>query len=51
MEMRIKRIPDEVHKRLKIQAVVQDVSLNDLIVRILREAAERNQVDQPAQGR
>ena len=41
MEMRIRRLPPEVHKRLKLEAVRQGIPLNDLVVRILSAEAKK----------
>ncbi len=39
--MRLKNVPDEVHRELKIMAVRQNVALNDLIIEILTQAAQK----------
>jgi len=38
-ELNIKNFPDELHKRLKIQAAKEDITLRNLIVSILENPA------------
>ena len=39
--MRLKNVPDEIHRELKITAVREGISLNDLVIQILRREIER----------
>ena len=43
MEMRIRSIPDEVHRLLKSRASLEGKSLNDYILEILKREAEREE--------
>jgi hypothetical protein len=41
MEMRIRDLPEDVHKALKLHAVRKGIRLNDLVVQILAASAEK----------
>ena len=40
MELRIRRMPDDLHKWLKINAIEAGVSLNDFIIECLKTQKE-----------
>lgn len=40
MELRIRRMPDDLHKWLKINAIETGVSLNDFILKLLKKKME-----------
>lgn len=42
-ELRIRRVPEELHKSLKLRAVAEDKDLNDLVIELLRQAMEKHQ--------
>lgn len=44
------RMPDELHKELRIAAAVDDVSLNTCVLNLLREALEARRASPPMQG-
>jgi plasmid stability protein len=41
MQVRIRDIPDPIHRTLKSWAALEGKSLNDLLVEILKQAVER----------
>ena len=41
-ELRIRRVPEALHKALKMRAVAEDVDLNDLVIELLRQAMEKH---------
>lgn len=42
-ELRIRDMPGDLHKALKVRAVMDGVSLNDLVIDLLRKAVEKPQ--------
>lgn len=40
-DFRVKAIPEELHRRLKALAALEGLSMNELIVKILRDAVEK----------
>jgi len=40
-ELRIRRMPEGLHKALKLRAVAEDIDLNDLVIELLRQAMEK----------
>ena len=40
-ELRIRDVPEELHRSLKIRAVTEGVPLNDLVIDLLRKAVEK----------
>jgi len=39
--MRIREIPDELHKDFKIMCVDKKISMNDLVIQLMKEAVEK----------
>jgi predicted HicB family RNase H-like nuclease len=40
-ELRIRHVPEALHKALKLRAVQEEVDLNDLVIELLRQAVEK----------
>ncbi len=40
-EMRIRNIPEQLHKQFRILCIRDGVSINDLIIRLMKEAVEK----------
>jgi plasmid stability protein len=41
-ELRIRDMPEELHKSLRIRAVTEGTSLNGLVIDLLRQAMEKH---------
>jgi len=48
MEMRIRDLPEDVHKALKLHAVREGIRLNDLVVQILVAAVKVSDGGKPS---
>ena len=42
MEMRIRDIPDELHVQFKVMCAEKRISMNKLIIQLIREAVEKH---------
>jgi predicted HicB family RNase H-like nuclease len=51
MELRIRNFPNEVHRLLKIRAAEESITLNELVIRLLREITTKKEFDRPESGR
>jgi plasmid stability protein len=41
-ELRIRNMPESLHRSLKIRAVTEGVDLNNLVIELLRQAMEKH---------